>query len=260
MVPDIHQRIASVSSILSAESSADEFVFLGDWFDCWDSSSPGTASFDETCRYLRSLMTSHPRSSRFVFLLGNHDLPYIYQNSASSRSAVKGAERYACSGFSRSKARAFRKAFYDHGYRDKLFLEKFRIAHRSQGITLSHAGIHASHLLKGEAVEEMVLYRLPSIWLNFRNAAYSGNGLLSDCGKCRGGSETRGGLLWLDWNMEFAHSERLGRQIVGHTHVPEPECRAMGTPSESWDIDTGRNYGVIIDGRVVLREIPRPSP
>lgn len=254
VIPDIHQRIGWVERVLALEASADEFVFLGDWFDAWEG-APGAVAFEETCLYLRRLVTSHPLSARFVFLVGNHDMPYIYHNSASSRSAVKGGEAYACSGFTRSKARTFRKVFYEAGLRDDLFSTRFAPAHRTQGVVLSHAGLHDSHLQPGESPSSFVCGRLTQVWENFRNLSYPSNGLLSGCGRARGGVDPVGGPLWLDWNAEFVPSERIGRQIVGHTHAEEPQGRSLGTPAESWNVDTGRDYAVVSSGRIVTRRL-----
>lgn len=259
VVPDIHQRIAMVEWILDSESSADEFVFLGDWFDSWGP-GPRESSFVETCRYLRMLMTGHPLSGKFVFLVGNHDMPYIYHNCSSPGYAVRGGSMYSCSGFSKTKARAFRSVFRDSGHGDGFFLSRFRPAYRSQGVTMSHAGLHPSHLLSGEGVEGMVSRRLPMVWANFRNGGFPGNGLLSACGRARGGLDPVGGLLWLDWNAEFASIPELGPQIVGHTAVPAPSCRRMGTREESWNLDTGRDYAVIVDGRISTRPVGEALP
>lgn len=255
VIPDIHQKIDWVGRILSREGTADEFIFLGDWFDSWEG-APGAASFAETCQFLRGLATSHPASSRFIFLVGNHDMPYIYHNSSSSRSAVKRGEEYQCSGFSRSKARAFRKVFYESGLRDNFFVSRFAPIHQSQGITISHAGLHDHHLLPGESPAQLIANRLPQVWSNFRNCHYPGNALLSGCGRSRGGEDLVGGVLWLDWNLEFTPSVRIGRQLVGHTHSPEPRGRALGTSCESWNLDTGVDYAVVIDGLITTRRLP----
>lgn len=254
VIPDIHQRIGWVEKIISLEPSADEFVFLGDWFDAWEGSH-GISSFGETCLYLRNLATAHPLAHRFVFLVGNHDMPYIYQNSSSSRTSVKNTEAYSCSGFTRSKARTFRKVFYETGLRDGFFISNFAPAYRTQGVTLSHAGIHPSYLLPGENLESLMSFRLPLVWSNFRNRALAGNDLLSSCGHARGGLEQHGGLLWLDWNVEFVPSESLGRQVVGHTSIQEPSARRLGFSDESWNIDTGRDYAVLVDGVITTRHL-----
>jgi hypothetical protein len=65
-----------------------------------------------------------------------------------------------------------------------------------------------------------------------------------------------GGVLWLDWRNEFEASEHIGRQIVGHTTVKMPDVVHMNTDKESWNLDTEKDYGVIIDGMMVTRPIP----
>jgi hypothetical protein len=254
VIPDVHQRVSMVEKILSRESSAQEFVFLGDWFDAWES-DPEAASFEKTCEFFRALLTSHPLSDRFVFLVGNHDLPYIYHNSGGSNASVKGGERYSCSGFTKSKARKFRKSFYENSLRDDLFVRKLKILHQTQGVTLSHAGVDGRIVRDSGSVENLVRVTAPSVWMNFRNFSFPGNELLSGCGRSRGGPDPVGGPLWLDWNSEFRPTVEVGKQLVGHTTVREPSCIGMGTPSESWNLDTGKDYAVVLGGVVSTRQI-----
>jgi hypothetical protein len=55
--------------------------------------------------------------------------------------------------------------------------------------------------------------------------------------------------------MEFEASEHIGRQIVGHTTVKEPECIHMNTNKESWNLDTEKDYGIIMDERMTTKPI-----
>ena len=62
--------------------------------------------------------------------------------------------------------------------------------------------------------------------------------------------------LWLDWRMEFEASEHIGRQIVGHTTLKMPEVVHMNTDKESWNLDTVKDYGIIINGMMTTKPIP----
>ena len=131
VIPDVHQRVDSVKSIFENEKDYDEVVFLGDWFDSFFD-PPKVAGFEETCEYLKYLVLEHPNKDKFVFLLGNHDISYIYENKDLSCNRISKTLKYFCSGFTTSKAKKFRHAFFDHGLKDDFFLNilKLHIKHK----------------------------------------------------------------------------------------------------------------------------------
>lgn len=254
VIPDVHQRVDSVKWILENEKNYDEVVFLGDWFDSFFE-PPKVAGFEETCEYLKFLILEHPEKEKFVFLLGNHDISYIYENKDYSVHRISKTIKYFCSGFTASKAKKFRHAFFDHGLKDDFFLKNFKIAHQTQGFTLSHGGISIRHFPYGYTIDRFVNELLPDVWRNFRNLEYNHNWVISGAGYHRGGNHAIGGILWHDWNAEFNSSIDTGKQIVGHTTVTEPDCIHMNTPLECWNLDTEKYYGIIIDGRLTTKKI-----
>ena len=254
VIPDIHQRINNVKWILENEKVYDEVVFLGDWFDSFFD-PPKVAGFEETCEYLKHLILEHPDKDKFVFLLGNHDLSYIHENKDFSCNKISKTLKYYCSGFTASKAKKFRHAFFDHGLKDEFFTEHFDIVHRTQGFTLSHAGLSDKHIPYGLTPDDVIEKIVPVVWKNFRDFTRPHNYLISGAGYCRGGDCNIGGILWQDWNQEFLASEAIGKQIVGHTTTKEPDCLAMNKPYESWNIDTEKDYGIILDGRFITKRI-----
>jgi hypothetical protein len=255
VIGDIHQRINSVKAILDAEKNYDEVVFLGDVFDSFFE-PPRVAGFEETCDYLRHLVLEHPQKEKFVFLLGNHDVSYIYENKDFSDKRISKTLKYFCSGFTTSKAKKFRHAFFDKGLKDDFFIKHFKLAHRSQGWTFSHAGIMPDHFPYGYDIDRFVNELLPDVWKNFRNLEYNHNWLLSGAGYCRGGTHKVGGVLWCDWNMEFKASDKIGKQVLGHTTVREPAVEAMNTDYETWNLDTEKDYGIILNERFSSKLIP----
>ena len=259
VIPDVHQRVSSVRHILNAETNYDEVVFLGDWFDSFYE-PPKVTAFEETCEYLRHLVLDHHNKDKFVFLLGNHDIGYIYENKNYSDKAISKTLKYFCSGFTASKAKKFRHQFFDRGLKDEFFTEHFKPAHRTQGWTLSHAGIVLEHFPYGYSIDQLVNELLPDVWRNFRNLEYNHNWLISGAGVCRGGWCKVGGVTWCDWNMEFNASPDIGKQICGHTTTKEPSVLAMNTDYESWNLDTEKDYGIIIDGRMTTKRIPDGNP
>lgn len=258
VIGDIHQRVDSVKSILESEKNYDEVVFLGDWFDSFYD-PPKVAGMEETAEYLRYLVMDHPDKSKFVFLVGNHDMSYIYNNKASSMTSIHKSIEFYCSGFSTSKVKKFRRVFYDEGFKDDFFYKNFKVVHQTQGFTLSHAGLHERHIPVGKTPDILINEIIPYVWRNFRDFTIPHHWLLSGAGRCRGGECYVGGIIWLDWRFEFETSNAIGRQIVGHTTVKEPECRDMNTDKESWNLDTEKDYGIIIDGRMTTKLIPMPE-
>jgi hypothetical protein len=259
VIPDVHQRIHSVRKILIEEKNYDEVVFLGDWFDSFYE-PPKVASFEETCEYLRHLALEHHNKDKFVFLLGNHDVSYIYENKDHSDKRISKTVKYYCSGFTASKAKKFRRQFFDRGLKDDFFFEHFKPAHKTQGWILSHAGLQPEHIPVGYDADRVVNELLPDVWRNFRNLEYNHNWLISGAGIARGGWCKIGGLLWCDWNMEFRANKDIGKQVVGHTVCREPLVEAMNTEYETWNLDTEKDYGIILDGRLTTKLVPDFPP
>jgi len=257
IIPDVHQDIQSVKKIFAVEdlNSFDEVIFLGDWFDSFYE-PPKVASFKDTCLFVRDLVWENNKNKKMVFLVGNHDLAYIYNNKKGGYTSVAPSITYWCSGVTKSKIGTFRQVFYDKGLKDDWFLENFKIAHRSQGWIFSHAGIVNRQIPYGFTVDQVIDEVLPDVWLNFRNVAYRQNALISAVGVARGGQDNTGGLLWLDYYNEFHASPDIGRQVFGHSYVPEPTATAMNTEYESWNLDTNlKDYAKIRDGRLTTYRI-----
>lgn len=257
VIPDIHQDLIGLQKIFKLENleSFDEIIFLGDWFDSFYE-PPKVASFKDTCLFLRDLVCENQKNKKMVFLVGNHDLAYIYNNKKSGYSSVIQSVTYSCSGVTKSKISTFRQVFYDKGLKDDWFVENFKIAHRSQGWLFSHAGIVDKQIPYLFTVEEVIDKLLPDVWLNFRNIAYRQNALISAIGVARGGQDNTGGFLWLDYHNEFHASSNIGKQVFGHSYVPEPTATALNTDYESWNLDTNlKDYAIIRDGRLTTRRI-----
>ena len=257
VIPDVHQDIQGVKKIFALEdiNSFDEVIFLGDWFDSFHE-PPKVASFKDTCLFVRDLVWENNKNKKMVFLVGNHDLAYIYNNKKGGYTSVAPSITYWCSGVTKSKIGTFRQVFYDKGLKDDWFLENFKIAHRSQGWIFSHAGMVNRQIPYSFTVDQVIDEVLPDVWLNFRNVAYRQNALISAVGVARGGQDNTGGLLWLDYHNEFHASSDIGKQVFGHSYVPEPTATAMNTDYESWNLDTNlKDYAKIRDGRFTTYRI-----
>jgi hypothetical protein len=248
VIPDVHKDFDFVNKILDLHPNEDEYILLGDFFDSFHE-PPRVFSFRDSCRALKHLILEHPFKDKFVFLLGNHDLSYIYHNNKSGHSSVTLSREYYCSGVTKSKIGDFRKEFFDKGLRDDFFLQHFKLAHREGDWSFSHAGILIQHIPYGKSLNGFINEICPDAFREFRNFSYPHNYLLSSVGLCRGGNNAFGGLLWCDWNQEFYASPDIGKQICGHTtQVVKPGVDAEGKEYESWCLDSLQNwYGIIDD-------------
>lgn len=249
IIPDVHQRIKDVQFALE-NNTYDEVVFLGDWFDSF-LQPPDVESFEGTCLFLKSLITDHKNRDKFIFLIGNHDINYIYTNNKKSNSAPCRVLPYYCSGFTSSKSSKFRKIFFDDNKKDSFFIKHFKPIHRSQGWTFSHAGVVPNHFPYGYGIDDLVTLS-EEVWKNFRELHFTHNYLISGVGYVRGGRDPIGGVLWCDWNNEFYPSEMVGKQVCGHTTMRTPTCCAQGTTHESWNLDTCNHYGIIENGNITI--------
>ena len=108
----------------------------------------------------------------------------------------------------------------------------------------------------GHTVNQVIDEVIPDVWLNFRNVVYRHNALISAVGVARGGQDNIGGLLWLNYYNEFNASPDIGKQVFGHSYVPEPTATALNTEYESWNMDTNlKDYAIIRDGRLTTYRI-----
>ena len=250
IIPDVHQRVSQVKLALEKETY-DKVVFLGDWFDSFYE-PPVVAGFEETCRYLRDLILEHPRKEDFTFLVGNHDINYIFNNTGARGVRHIKKMHYFASGYTQNKCWNFRKVFYERGLRDNFFIDNFKIATFDQGWLMSHAGFIPQHLPYGRDIQWYVDTLLPEVWENFRDINHARNSAIAAVGLARGGNDTFGGPLWLDWNDEMFASQAIGNQIVGHTTVRKPESYILdveGSPEiVCWNLDTCLDYGIVKDG------------
>ena len=247
IIPDVHQRVYNVEKALNG-LNYDRVIFTGDWFDSFYE-PPLVSGFEQTCIYLRSLVLEHPRKDDFTFLVGNHDINYIFNNSEGRGARHIKKTHYYSSGYTQNKCSRFRKTFFEAGLRDDFFIEHFDIAVYSQGWLLSHAGFIPEHIPYGKDIGYLVNELIPDVWENFRNIYHPRNSAIAAVGVARGGRDAYGGPLWLDWYDEFYPHQATGKQIVGHTTVPSPRSQTDESGEIiCWNLDTELFYGMLEDG------------
>lgn len=182
IIPDIHERIDTLTSLLPIMEEADEVIFLGDWFDTF-----GQGRAAETAHFL----AENINTPNWIFLLGNHDCHYFFKHPY-----------FRCSGYSASK-----QTLIDSVVTADV-RQRFGISYEADGYLMSHAGFTPdTHYLLSEQMHTHALV-----------SAHSGGfHEIFNAGRARGGRAATGGPTWLDWNQEFEPLPGL-KQIIGHTH------------------------------------------
>ena len=243
VIPDVHQKLAKLEKILE-NNTFDRLISLGDWFDDFYD-TPSQAQ--RTAERIIELYSIY--GENFTWLLGNHDVPYLFPNMY---------DYYACSGNTRDKIKAIQEVFRGSsmplGYNVEL-ATVIKID-GCRDIVLSHAGVSEQHFSKpfsDNISSEDVLARC-------EQAFKKTNLLLQDsvlcAGMARGGRQDVGGITWLDWRYEFMPVPSIS-QIVGHTPLSMPEIidelRTSVAPSEvlpslnRYILQPDKSYNINID-------------
>ena len=222
IIPDIHHQIENADHWLSSQRY-DRVVFLGDYFD---NHGDDAGDARKTAIWLRDRMK--PKND--VFLLGNHDVPYMFPRNA----------EVECPGFTQVKAKAIREILRpEHWHR-------FKLAHEEQGWLLSHAGFHPVWI-KEPSVEKILRRCSKAMQL----AAKGKVDPILGAGEDRGGLQRYGGPLWMDWGSLVPIPGI--NQIVGHT--ADVEVREKTTSdSRNFCLDVGNASvaGLLCDGHLEI--------
>jgi len=225
IIPDIHHQIERAEHWLQTQKY-DRAVFLGDYFDDFEDH---LREAKLTAHWLRERMNG----SQDIFLLGNHDIPYMFPNDP----------YYFCSGFTRAKSKTIRQILRSEHW------ERFKLAHAEQGWLMSHAGFHPFWVR--EPTVEKILKRCE---LALRRAKQHTDDPLLGAGKERGGSQHVGGLLWMDWQSLVPINGI--NQIVGHSPGDDVRVKiASDSKNVCLEVKDGFSAALIVDGALsILRE------
>jgi predicted phosphodiesterase len=200
IIPDVHLKINKLDRILALEGNqADQIVFLGDFFDAYNDT------------VWRNMAMAHKlndlaQNDKIIFLYGNHDLHYLWEN-----------DFVRCSGFSWDKYRAIKPTV------EAKTVQKFKWFHvlGDNDILLTHAGLHPNHWntrIQGEKPKdkhEIVEWLTHHCDLATQSLIGNGDNWVFRAGLSRGGRQKYGGIVWNDAD-DFNPSPKIG-QIFGHT-------------------------------------------
>jgi hypothetical protein len=226
VVADVHNRIDETEALI-ARHAADgrTVIFLGDYFDSY-----GGSPMDAHCT-ARWLKRSLALTNR-VHLLGNHDASYFFQ----------GHPQTPCMGWSEENQKIIEEVFRDlSNPRTRL-----QMAVSVGPWLISHAGF-SGRQFRGVPTAALLAWAEAS-----KAALVAGkeHPLLS-AGLVRGGRDKRGGLLWCDFDDEFAALPGV-HQLVGHTRSSHSvRCRQL---SESGAIGYGE-----INSKETWGRLPSPD-
>lgn len=236
VVGDIHEDVGFAETVLNhffKQRVVSEAVFLGDY---WDSFTRTPSTTRRTCDFVSTLLADH----RVTCLLGNHDIHYMHPQTG-----------MGCSGY-----RVETQALIDHRPKLRpLASIQGRIVVERHGWLLSHAGVHPEFALRGGPL----VGRLPAEEAQAETVLRSRQGgrpvgqqhWFWYVGFDRGGRDSIGGPLWLDW-ANFVDDTRVPPQLVGHT----PQTRATQC-GRSWNIDTQLRQVALLgeDGSVSIERV-----
>lgn len=231
IIPDIHNKIDVVKKILDKESTADEVVFLGDWFDDYDDNINDVINVS---KFLNSIY----KTENYNFIWGNHDLYYPPFRSFHLCSA----------GFSADKQMCIESTI------DPKVWEQFNFYYITQNYMLSHAGITSKHsYLFDKSNFEMDTFN--ELILQAERHLYTKQShFLFRAGFSRGGMLPVGGITWCDFHKDFEPYDNLN-QIFGHTTVEEPSY-VHGENSVNLCLDTNlQHYAIINDSELEIHAV-----
>lgn len=255
LIPDIHQNISFVKRILEAEENkADRFVFMGDYFDCYEVDGVDTFTAAYTARFLQK--TADRLGPKATWLIGNHDLPYCaaYQEGLT---VTDPRNPFWCTGYSAENATMINKNLKPS------FFQNLQLFATVDKFFVLHAGFHQSHIDGIDDIPEGVAEFWQKKWdaskheiFNRDNAEDFGNvnhrHWLYFVSYYRGGPDQVSSPIWLDFRCEFEDIPGLP-QIVGHTKSQTRPYRCVGG---SHCIDGNQHlYATVDSGKLEIHDL-----
>ena len=234
VIGDIHNHWVEAEQIASLYDKTHLVVFSGDYFDDFGDSS---VDAEQTARWLKGSLDKPNR----IHLMGNHDINYSYLNyRKDSFGSLQNI--YNCSGYSIQKDDAINHIMTEADW------DKIKFAHFENGWWISHAGFHPNwfeHPIKGMD-NDVILDKLAKATDDYLNRTW--NEIIGAVGRCRGGMQRRGGILWQDAYSESYVISNF-KQVFGHTPT-------MGKIDVMTDDDIKNGININVDcGLIQVLEI-----
>jgi hypothetical protein len=209
--------------------------------DFWDNFGDTAIDAEQTARWVKQCLGN----SNIVMLMGNHDVNYHYKNIRPGSNL--GDQIYYCSGYHPAKDDAINRILSNEDW------DKIKFAHKENGFWFSHAGFHPNWFSSPPygMDDEIIEIKLKKIQQDFDARIYSNE--LCGAGRCRGGMNRVGGLLWRDQNQEsysggMWNDESGIKQVCGHTPMRKGiDVEELHNKGLCIDIDCGLQQVIEID-------------
>ena len=204
VIPDLHNRVETAEKILKAhEQNVDYAVLLGDYFDDFFDTVGDAAG---TAAWLKESLQNPKR----IHLIGNHDINY--------REPFSPVQK--CAGFTEAKKKRINIILTP---KDWARLQWFHYEPVGNWL-FSHAGAQLDILPEYDQATSP----LDILKFAIKNAekclkSKTSHPILK-AGFCRGGNQSTGGIIWLDWGEFIPPKTTAGfSQVVGHSPRAEPQ-------------------------------------
>lgn len=245
-IPDIHNKIGVADKIVTSHGERPlRVVYAGDYFDNFNDTPAHAQRVAEwLVTHCRNDVTEQKEGLTRVFLVGNHDVPYLFPNLNKAM---------WCPGYTPEKALAVASTGLHH------LTYHFNLFNVVGSWLCTHAGV-SGELFKDDYGDKNSGYTYPTQselldllleeeellfehkYVDPRALIFMQEGYRTD--ERRSG---RGGLTWCDWDNEFEPIPGIN-QLVGHTPHPTvkgnditgPEFNSFNTCSDTHL----RTYGV----------------
>jgi hypothetical protein len=225
VIGDIHNHWAEAEQIASLYDKTHKVIFLGDYFDDFGDTAEDAK---QTAFWLKESLNKPNR----IHLMGNHDINYSYLNyKKDSNGNLQNI--YNCSGYDMKKDHVINAYMLTSDW------DKIKFAHYENGFWFSHAGFHPywfEHPVNGMG-NDYILERLAHAKDDYVNRTW--NEVIGAVGRCRGGNQKVGGLLWLD---DYSEGQLISnfKQVFGHTPT-------MNKISINYDPDIKKALNINVD-------------
>ena len=201
-IGDVHNHWVEAEQIASLYDKTHLVVFTGDYFDDFGDTAQDAI---QTARWLKESLDKPNR----IHLMGNHDINYSYLNYITDFGAHP-QNIYNCSGYNMVKDDAINRIMDEQAW------DKIKLSHFENGVWFTHAGIHPhwfEHPIKGMG-NTVIQSKIDKANEDYKNRTW--NEIIGAVGRCRGGMQKVGGILWCD-DFQEGHVSKGLRQVYGHT-------------------------------------------
>ena len=243
LIPDTHQdKVWAEAVIKKEEGNYDKIIWMGDYFDSFHE-YPRVATVSDMAAFVQARM----ENDNEYFLLGNHECHYMEAHSHNKQFRHKKALHYKCGGHSNNKSIDINKVFNWDNWR------KLKMFYVVNGWLVSHAGFSQQLLKPMMNMDELMGFYWCEAEHQLELMPVQRANLL-EAGLSRGGMETVGGPVWLDFEMEFVDWPDI-KQICGHTS----RYNSLQQRGESYCVDGQQTVYCLIneDGKVQFKSLTR---